>query len=74
MIWRFTLSAIVLTGLSYGKHQFSLEYPIEDQVMRCIAVCKCGYRVQISYFRSYGGVKDLQKKWELHIGAWKGWT
>lgn len=70
---RFTLSAIVLTGLSFGKHKFSLEYPIEDQVMRCIAVCQCGFRVEISHFRSYGGVKDLQMKWEQHIGTWKGW-
>jgi len=41
--------------------------------MICMAHCKCGYEVEIINFKSYGGTKDLQKKWEIHIGTWKGW-
>ena len=29
--------------------------------------CKGGYEVEIIYFRSYGGDKNLQIKWEKHI-------
>jgi hypothetical protein len=64
---------LVLTGLSKGKHSFELSYPIVDDKKICIAKCKCGYEVEIKYFWNYGGVKDLQKKWEMHIGTWKGW-
>jgi hypothetical protein len=67
------MSAIVLTGLSKGKHKFRLEYPVEDGQTKCIAHCNCGYKVGILYFRNYGGVKYLQRKWEEHIGTWKGW-
>ena len=41
--------------------------------MICMAHCKCGYEVEIINFNNYGGTKDLQKKWEKHIGTWKGW-
>lgn len=61
--------AIILTGLSQGKHQFSLSYPETNGVITCIANCKCGFDVEISNFTSYGGTKDLQIKWERHIGA-----
>jgi hypothetical protein len=37
-----------------------------------MAHCKCGYEVEIINFNNYGGTKDLQMKWEKHIGAWKG--
>ncbi len=62
------MSAIILTGISHGKHQFSLTYPEVEGVVICIATCRCGYEIQIINFRSYGGIKDLQKKWEKHIG------
>jgi hypothetical protein len=67
------MSAIILTGLSHGKHKFSLSYPVIESVEHCIATCLCGYEVEIIQFRSYGGAKDLQMKWEKHIGTWKGW-
>ncbi|NBU93773.1 MAG: hypothetical protein EBS18_04385 [Actinobacteria bacterium] len=65
---------LILTGLSSGKHQFQLSYPIEAGIKRCIARCKCGYEVEINNFQNYGGVKDLQMKWEKHIGTWNGWV
>jgi hypothetical protein len=68
------MSAIILTGLSYGKHKFSLTYPEVEGVVICIATCRCGYEIQIINFRSYGGIKDLQMKWEIHIGKWEGWV
>jgi len=61
------MSAIILTGLSYGKHKFSLTYPEDEGVVICIAQCKCGYQVEINNFRNYGGIKDVQIKWEKHI-------
>jgi hypothetical protein len=66
------MGSIILTGISHGKHQFSLEYPRFDDVEICVADCKCGYEVEINNFRSYGGTKDLQMKREKHIGIWKG--
>ena len=68
------MGSIILTGISRGKHQFSLNYPELDGKVICIAKCKCGYKVEILNFRSYGGTKDLQMKWEKHIGTWKGWV
>ena len=68
------MGSIILTGISQGKHQFSLTYPEVEGVISCVAQCKCGYEVEIINFTSYGGAKDLQKKWEKHIGTWKGWT
>ena len=68
------MGSIILTGISHGKHQFSLSYPELEGVMICMAHCKCGYEVEIINFRGYGGIKDLQKKWEKHIGTWKGWV
>ena len=67
------MDSIILTGISHGNHQFSLSYPKAGEEIICMAQCKCGYEVQILNFKSYGGVKDLQKKWEKHIGIWKGW-
>jgi len=68
------MGAIILTGLSQGKHQFSLSYPETDGVITCFANCKCGFAVEINNFNSYGGTKDLQMKGEKHIGVWKGWV
>jgi hypothetical protein len=68
------MSAIILTGISHGKHKFSLTYPEVEGVVICIATCRCGYEIQIINFRSYGGIKDLQMKWEIHIGKWEGWV
>jgi hypothetical protein len=68
------MGAIILTGIRHGKHQFSLDYPIVNGQMVCMAHCECGYEVEILYFKNYGGVKYLQKMWEMHIGTWKGWV
>ena len=68
------MGSIILTGLSFGKHKFRLEYPEISGLISCVAHCKCGYIVEINNFRSYGGAKDLQMKWEKHIGTWKGWA
>ena len=68
------MCAIILTGISHGKHQFSLQYPEVDGKKICVAHCNCGYEVEIFYFNNYGGTKDLQMKWEKHIGTWKGWV
>jgi hypothetical protein len=68
------MGSIILTGISFGKHQFSLTYPVVNRITICMANCKCGYEVEILHFRSYGGTKDLQMKWEKHIGTWKGWV
>ena len=71
---RLIMGSIILTGISHGKHQFSLEYPVVEGVMICMAHCKCGYEVEIINFRNYGGTKDLQMKWDKHFGTWKGWV
>ena len=68
------MGSIILTGISHGKHQFSLTYPEVEGVKICVAHCKCGYEVEIVNFTNYGGTKDLQMKWEKHIGTWKGWV
>jgi hypothetical protein len=69
----FFMSAIILTGLSHNGHKFSLTYPEIDGEVKCFAHCTCGYEVEILYFKNYGGIKYLQKMWEMHIGTWKGW-
>ena len=51
---------LVLTGLSHGKHKFSLTYPEVESKKVCIAICECGYEIEIINFHNYGGVKDLQ--------------
>ncbi len=59
------MSAIILTGIRHGKHQFTLDYPVVNGQKMCMAHCECGYEVEILYFKNYGGVKYLQKMWEL---------
>jgi hypothetical protein len=71
---RLKMGSIILTGISNRKHQFSLAYPEVEGKKVCIATCKCGYEVEIINYHNYGGVKDLQMKWEKHIGTWKGWV
>jgi hypothetical protein len=68
------VNSILLTGISQGKHQFSLNYQQVAGETICEAHCKCGYRVEIINFTNYGGIKDLQMKWEKHLGVWKGWV
>ena len=68
------MGSIILTGISQGKHKFSLQYPKVDGEKICVAQCQCGYEVEINNFKNYGGIKDLQMKWEKHVGIWKGWV
>jgi hypothetical protein len=42
------MGELILTGISHGKHDFSLTYPKVDGVEICMAHCKCGYEVQIN--------------------------
>ncbi len=68
------MSAIILTGLSHNGHNFSLTYPEVDGEVKCIAHCTCGYEIEILYFKSYSGVKNVQRKWEEHIKRSKKWV
>jgi hypothetical protein len=71
---RLIMGSIILTGLSHNGHKFSLTYPeIEDKV-KCFAHCSCGYEVEIVYFKSYSGVKNVQRRWEEHIKNNKKWV
>jgi hypothetical protein len=56
---RLIMSSIILTGISHGKHQFSLTYPELEGVMICMAHCNCGYEFEIINFNNYGGTRDL---------------
>ena len=67
------MGSIILTGVSHGGHQFSLTYPTVNEETTCLATCRCGFQIEILNFNSYGGTKDLQMKWEKHVGSWKGW-
>ena len=62
------MGRITLTGIPQGKHKFKLEYPIIDGKTICMAICTCGFEVEILYFENYGGVKYLQREWDKHIG------
>ena len=66
------MSAIILTGIRHGDHQFSLDYPTVDGKLICMAHCECGYEVQIPNFNRYAGGMYLQWVWEKHIGTWQG--
>ena len=61
------MGRIILTGISQGKHKFKLEYPNIDGKTICMAICACGFEVEILYFENYGGVKYLQSEWDKHI-------
>ncbi len=68
------MSAIILTGLSHNGHKFALTYPEIDGQVKCFAHCTCGYEVEILYFKSYSGVKNVQRRWEEHIKNNKKWV
>jgi len=61
------MGEIILTRLSFGNHQFTLDYSIVEGKQKCVAYCTCDYMIEIPNFRSYGAVKYLQLKWEEHI-------
>ena len=62
------MGKLILTGISKGRHKFSLEYPEADGKVTCTARCACGYQVEILQFEGWGGTRELQKRWEDHIG------
>jgi hypothetical protein len=68
------MSAIILTGLPHNGNMFSLTYPEIDGEVKCFAHCTCGYEVEILYFKSYSGVKNVQRRWEEHIKKNKKWV
>jgi hypothetical protein len=51
------MSAIILTGIRHGKHQFTLDYPVVDGQKICMAHCECDYEVEILYFKIYGDIQ-----------------
>ena len=51
------MGKIILTGISWGSHKFSLEYPSIKGKIKCFAICTCGYQVEILHFDSWGGSK-----------------
>ena len=61
------MGRIILTGISQGRHKFKLVYPNIDGKTICVAICTCGFEVEILYFENYGGVKYLQREWDKHI-------
>ena len=61
------MGEIILTGLSFGNHRFTLNYSTVEGKLGCIAYFTCSYEAEILYSSSYGGVKSLQGKWEEHI-------
>lgn len=63
------MGKIILTGLAFRNHQFTLDYLIIEGKQKCIAYCTCNYRVEIPNFRGYGGSKLLQLKWEEHVSG-----
>ena len=62
------MGKIIATGISKGKHKFSLDYSVVNGKVTCIARCVCGYQVEILQFEGWGGTRELQKRWEEHTG------
>ena len=62
------LSRLIATGISKGPHKFSLKYSKLHGIETCFARCACGFQVEIFQFRGWGGTRELQKRWEEHIG------
>jgi hypothetical protein len=69
----YDMGKLILTGISKGHHKFSLQYSESDGRVQCEAFCKCGFKIQINNPNNYAGLKDLQMKWEKHIGTWNWW-
>jgi len=65
------MGQIILTGISWGSHKFSLNYPCVNGEVKCFAICTCGYNVEIFNFESWGGVRQVQFEWEKHIKSAK---
>ena len=62
------MAKLIATGLSKGRHKFSIEYTEVNGKVTCFARCACGHEVQILQFEGWGGTRELQKKWEEHTG------
>lgn len=62
------MGKLIATGISKGKHKFSLDYSEVNGKVTCIARCACGYQVEILQFEGWGGTRELQKRWEEHTG------
>jgi len=63
------MGRLILTGLTKSaNHNFKLCYEGEGANERCWVDCKCGYSVEVLNFRTYGGVKEVEKIWTKHTG------
>jgi hypothetical protein len=60
------LGKLVATGISKGKHKFTLDYQTIEEKIICMAECACGYGVEIKQFEGWGGTRELQRRWEEH--------
>ena len=61
------MGKIILTGISWGSHKFSLNYPYVNGKVKCFVICTCGYQVEILNFEGWGGVRQVQFEWDKHI-------
>ena len=61
------MGRIIITGISWGSHKFSLDYPTVNDKIKCFATCTCGYRVEIHNFESWGGSRQVQFEWDKHV-------
>ena len=68
------MGQIILTGVTYGDHEFALEYPHVDGTTVCIAKCTCGFEKEIQHYQSYAGHRQLQFEWDRHIEKVKNMT
>ena len=63
------MGRLILTGLTKSaKHYFKLRYELVEGIEHCWVDCKCGYSTEILNFRTYGGVKEIEKVWTKHTG------
>lgn len=68
------MGKIILTGISWGSHKFSLDYPCIEREVKCFAICTCGYQVEILHYESWGGSRQVQFEWEKHISEVRSYT
>jgi len=63
------MGRLILTGLTKSaKHEFKLRYEGENEAEHCWVDCKCGFSIEVVNFRTYGGIKEVEKIWTKHTG------
>ena len=48
------MGSIILAGVAFGRHQFSLIYSTVNEKVTCLATCRCGSQIPILIFKGYG--------------------